>query len=85
MTPEKAIKLIKQCGLNMVGTANTECERLIISALEKQIPKRPVMKANGWDLYTCPNCDKGIINNNDDGKFPYCHLCGQALDWSDAE
>lgn len=71
--------------LDKTVVRDLEFKIVLSNALVKQIPKRPVMKANGWDLYTCPNCDKGIINNNDDGKFPYCHLCGQALDWSDAE
>lgn len=45
-----------------------------ISALEKQIPKKPIEYCEG--RYCCPEC-KGI-------KYPkvsYCEHCGQALSW----
>ena len=55
-------------------------------SLKKQMPKKPTLTNNeNWYFYKCPNCNNGIIKSNDDGKFPYCHLCGQALDWSDTE
>ena len=48
---------------------------LAISALEKQIPKKPVRDRE----YTlCPNCKKVEIDWLD----KYCHGCGQAIDWS---
>jgi hypothetical protein len=54
----------------------------IISALEKQIPKKPLIP---WDsmtgTYYCPNCIEGIIFDRKN----YCCDCGQALDWSDTE
>lgn len=64
-------------------------EKAIISALEKQIPKKPIITA--FNVY-CPQC------NHDLGKdrakrealsnfkcFCYCSACGQALDWGDTE
>ena len=56
----------------------------IVSALEKQIPKKPKWSM-GW---VCPNCKHEEILN-----FPkrpewddlFCKKCGQALDWGDRE
>ena len=71
-------------------------KRNILSALEKQIPKKPtphtvepveapikIGNANwckGTTIYYCPNC-KDFISR----VYTYCHKCGQALDWSDTE
>ena len=53
------------------------------SALEKQIPKKPIMLGyrEGREIntisYTCPICNKHT------SKESYCKYCGQALDWGD--
>jgi hypothetical protein len=52
-----------------------DCYKLIIEALEKQIPKK--LKDDGW-LY-CPICGRDVLMD----RFDYCPDCGQALDWSD--
>ena len=57
-----------------------------ISALEKQIPKKP--NENRYPWATCPSCGGSVyidkvqehIMNNEN---TYCEHCGQALDWSD--
>lgn len=53
----------------------------IISALEKQIPKKPFVP---WDSINktpiCPSCYFGVMATQ-----KYCDECGQALDWSDSE
>lgn len=54
-----------------------DCYKLIIEALEKQIPKK--LKDDGW-LY-CPICGRDVLLD----RFDYCPDCGQALDWSDTE
>ena len=65
-----------------------------ISALEKQIPKKPILyntysfcfrlPSRDWKgkyaQYKCPNCNEGTSK-----EYKYCNECGQALDWSDAE
>lgn len=55
-----------------------------ISALEKQIPKKPLdIEGDYTALYGgCPNC-KNIVCDNEDYRF--CNECGQALDWGDSE
>lgn len=60
-------------------------KEFVVSALEKQIPKKPTIhgyrEGRGINTisYTCPVCNKHISREN------YCKHCGQALDWSDTE
>ena len=72
----------------------TSYAKTAISALEKQIPKKPtpqVVKGgkrligNGWwckgtTVYKCPCCNSWITQT-----YKYCIDCGQALDWGDGE
>ena len=55
-----------------------------ISALEKQIPKKPISLGEDIDrdVGQCPNC-KEIIDTYED--YKYCSDCGQAIDWRDVE
>ena len=59
--------------------------RLAMTALEKQIPKKPI-KAKEHIMYSmcyiCPNCQKNFSGT---GIASYCYHCGQALDWSGEE
>ena len=92
MTNEEAINTIK--------TAIAEVEwyypmdyaiafEIAISALEKQIPKKPIF----WEYRTIespiPNDDWGYecpCCGNRDIDYPEHHCeCGQAIDWSDQE
>lgn len=63
-------------------------EKSIVSALEKQIPKKPIPqkdKIMGHIVsFTCPNCGGKDLGNNE-YRFECCENCGQALDWSDTE
>lgn len=55
------------------------CEALdtAIEALEKQLPKKPVLKRKAYGgIMVCPICEA-----SDSGK--YCIYCGQKLDWSE--
>ena len=47
---------------------------IAISAIEKQIPKKP--RKTRTEI-VCPTCATLI------GSSPYCRYCGQAIDWSD--
>ena len=74
-----------------------ECNarELAISALQKQIPKKPIqanyiVRVNGVatlldenEFTKCPSCTYKDIEVKHGQK--YCHICGQALDWSNAE
>ena len=71
-----------------------EHEKFVLSSLEKQIPKKPIlnnvtsmlikMGDTEWhrDItqYKCPNCNK-----NTSKIYNYCDKCGQALDWGEEE
>jgi hypothetical protein len=54
-------------------------------ALEKQMPKKPIIHGyrEGREIntisFTCPICNKHI------GRENFCKHCGQAIDWSDTE
>lgn len=55
-----------------------------MQALEKQIPKKPILDTifpSGVQWFRCPVCNHNNVEKTD----PYCHNCGQALDWGDGE
>lgn len=59
-----------------------EAIRFAISAIEKQVPKKPDFTEDK-EFALCPCCNgKGLLN-----KQKYCDNCGQKidLDWSDEE
>lgn len=80
MKPQEAKELVKQCGLNIDGIKNIECESVIISALEKQIPKRPIFLRYSTNITFACLCNARIKKGD-----KYCRVCGQALDWIDTE
>ena len=49
-------------------------EEIAISALEKQIPKKPRFYAHN---YYCSVCDNLVCQ-----RFKYCDNCGRKLDWN---
>ena len=88
MTAEEAIKTIQ------VAIAEVEWEypldysvafKTAIEALEKQIPKKPVVvdeeyifEKDEWEKdYECPSCGNPYADDS------FCSCCGQKLDWSD--
>lgn len=65
---------------------------LAISALEKQVAKKPSMKAmDGFSdeqasILSCYTCGNPVINYWKTGTNPkYCQFCGQKLDWEASE
>ena len=69
-----------------------EAMKLAIKALEKQIPKKPIMKPYFDDMeeeyLCCPTCGEALTDripmDNKDFYF-HCFNCGQKFDWSDEE
>lgn len=59
---------------------------IAISAIEKQVPKKPLNVEKHY--YKCPCCKQDLGISEDDifvYEMPtpmYCSICGQALDWS---
>lgn len=69
---------------------------MAISALEKQVGKKPKIVPNEfqkyeedeWNDYLCPKCGRTIISKHNGQWFcgkrqHFCDLCGQRIDWSD--
>lgn len=78
-------------GTNECECPNTDCdncriaeaERMILEALKKQIPKKPIKVrcTNGRFSYICPMCNTGLLSKcgcQNNG-------CRQAIDWSEVE
>ena len=79
MTLEEVIKALKYINLKRVHPFYSweemaEVRNIAISALEKQIPKKPT------DKYNCPRCGEQLM-----GKVNCCEVCGQAIDWGEEE
>ena len=56
--------------------------KVIADALEKQIPKKPIMRKDVAETYyICPECEWEVDRFDDN----YCSDCGQKLDWSSEE
>ena len=94
MTPEEAITILK--------IAKTEVEwdypldyaiaiDMAISALEKQMPKKPIIKP--WSPAICPSCGEELSISLGDGYYSpriiltHCPNleCLQRLDWGEEE
>ena len=82
------------CGEKIIYTEGERCEAydVAISAIEKQIQKKPIMKQYFDDsnetYLCCPACG-GILTDripfdNKDFYF-HCMNCGQKFDWSDVD
>ena len=73
-----------------------EAERMILDAIERQIPKKPHVTTMGYaysagkrTIRNCPYCYEvkglGLWESLIDRPTPYCRRCGQAIDWSEVE
>ena len=100
MTESEAIEKLKNMRLFMqITDENSEhkfpqdyykANEMAIQALEKQIPKKPIMKQYFEDLedeyLCCPTCGEILTDRIPaDNKTFYFHCmnCGQKFDWSD--
>ena len=76
---------INGCEMTEEWQEQMEIFKVARAALEKQVPKKPIMLGyrEGREIntisYTCPICNKHTSKEN------HCKYCGQALDWSDTE
>ena len=66
-----------------------EHEKMVLNALEKQMPKTVTHEATLYKCCTCPTC-KNVVDkfekwgeNTVRIEYKYCHFCGQKLDWDD--
>lgn len=98
MTNEEALYCLKNfrngCSVCQFPQ-NEECFRfdakqMAVSALEKQIPKKPnnITYDDGYvEFWNCPNCHNQhtAFINDEQYKYSYCPLCGQSIDWTEVE
>ena len=77
MNKQEAIEILKhEHDYAQLLSYVNEALKMAISALEKQIPKKP----SETDKARCIHC--GCVVKRDER---FCKNCGQALDWSDTE
>ena len=76
----------------IIPQKRAEALDVAIHALEKQIPKKPIMKQYFEDLeekyLCCPTCGEILTDRIPADNKTFCfHFmnCGQKLDWSDEE
>lgn len=64
-----------------IATITRECFEALI---EKQIPKKPIIKTNDFNnkVYECPNC-RIDIEHVIFSPYMYCHKCAQKIDKSE--
>lgn len=90
MTEQEAIEELKYdceqlgksvpCDTSWGQSINT-AYGMAVAALEKQIPKKPILDIIYHHNYYCPNCENFLVGKN--GNKPHHCKCGQALDWSE--
>lgn len=64
-------------GITHTFNKDDEQDKMLLAAIEKQIPKKPFIFNTFQRHCECGNIVKTYQN--------YCCECGQALDWSDIE
>lgn len=85
MTVAEAINLIKRTlpkGNSAIDIQLKEALTMVISALEKQVAKKPIgiSLTHEQRVGNCPCCNKLVGSLIDDD---ICAKCGQKLDWSE--
>ena len=90
MTNKEAINDLKvilseitECEESICYITDVDAEplRLAIKALERQIPKKPIVSND----ITCPNCSATLIYCLHTSEIDCCDKCGQRLDWEGVE
>lgn len=72
---------------NEFGDGNDNV-KLVVDALEKQIPKKPINEDGYYANNRCPMCKHRIKSGEGSSsreRTNWCNHCGQAIDWSDEE
>lgn len=90
MTNSEAIAELKDIFINVLECRDTRTQiafDMAIDALEKQMPKKPIINWNdfkGLPDYFCPVCHSVVADfiGRNFVKEHHC-ICGQAIDWSE--
>ena len=60
--------------------------KISIEALKKQIPKKPTRTRGKYGHTECACCGWVVESFCGDlEQYPFCPLCGQAIDWEESE
>lgn len=82
MTNQEAINVMEKYTDTSSSRVVSRAHTLAISALQKQIPRKPEKVADAeiryTDSYRCPSCGGGFTGT---GIADYCYHCGQRLEW----
>lgn len=85
MTEQKAIEEFNLLKKTRMFIPRNDTIDIVINALEKQIPKEPIIKRGCNWTFKCPSCNKLLYwtdeLNNHGSKDNYCPYCGQAIKW----
>ena len=94
MRPREAIELLKNMKWSITTKFNTvnnstKALDMAISALEKQVPKKPSCPIDTW---VCPDCGRDVeyqAKMGDNilfhGQYDFCPNCGRPIDWTEGE
>lgn len=73
------------CGGDEIYKKDIEALKMAISAIDRQIPKKPIRLPGNHPFYyetgDCPTCGASVYVS--DGKI--CSQCGQKIDWGDTD
>lgn len=91
MTPEEAISKINELVSDLGYKSLKIAKKMAIEALEKQIPKAPIMKPYYEDMpeeeyLCCPTCGDTLTDRipyDNKNFYFHCLNCGQAFKWND--
>lgn len=88
MTDEEALAHFKNHEYMTGFSWQDEMSEVAIEAIEKQIPKKPLLEGDGYydgemvyDGWRCPNCDEYF--EIDEEAYKYCPECGQRICWEE--
>jgi hypothetical protein len=88
MTRQEEYKNALNGYMNLDVHINKTLRLIGISAIKKQIPKKPILKEPlNYAIWTkktgcCPICNSFVSAL---GNYHHCKYCGQAIDWSEEE
>lgn len=89
MTNEQAIRCVLGGRILINASKDRELREMIIAALEKQIPKKPINICTPvvtWGQCPCCKGETNMLGSQPNRVFKsqsFCSDCGQALDWSE--
>lgn len=80
MTPQKALEMLNDVEFSEKYQGKQEYTDMLLfckEALEKQIPKKPIINKR---KIQCVNGHNQPVQH-----YKYCPMCGQLMDWSETE